>query len=185
MNVGFVRPDVSELGLAVLGRCVHPELLTLRERATITHSGFTAQVAICDAGHLIELRTAGQILCEIVAPLGQALPRQNRLFEKKLRGGRDHSLWLPGGIGYHLSFHVERLDPELYLHLHDEFSCDCRKATLGHVFAASNRIAPAAISYLQADLFPQSLLVHVFHTFPENCAVVKTQTLIELTGARP
>lgn len=184
MNVGFVRPDVSELNLAVLGRSVHPELFVIYERTTVVQDGFRAHVAICEAGHLLELRTANQTLCEIVAPRGQSLPNRDRLFDKKLRGSRDESLWLPGGIGYQLSFQVERLEPEVYLQLHEEFSSDCRKATLGRMFDPPNRLAPAAVSYLQIDLFPRSLLVHAFHTFPENCAVVKTQTLIELSGAK-
>lgn len=184
MNVGFVRPDVSELNLAVLGRSVHPELFEIYERTSVVQDGFQARLAICEAGHLLELRTPQQTLCEIVAPRGQSLPHRERLFDKKLRGSRDESLWLPGGIGYQLSFQVERLDPEVYLQLHEEFSVDCRKATLGRMFDPPNRLAPAAVSYLQLDLFPRSLLVHAFHTFPENCAVVKTQTLIELPGAK-
>lgn len=181
MNVGFVRPDVSELNLAVLGRSVHPELFVIYESTSVVQAGFQTRLAICDAGHLLELRTPQQTLCEIVAPKGQSLPHRERLFDKKLRGSRDESLWLPGGIGYQLSFQVERLDPDVYLQLHEEFSTDCRKATLGRMFEPPNRLAPAAVSYLQLDLFPSSLLVHAFHTFPENCAVVKTQTLIELS----
>lgn len=182
MNVGIVRPDVSELNLAVLGRSVHPELFVIYERTSVVHKSFQAQLAICEAGHFLELRTPYHTLCEIVCPKGQSLPHHQRLFDKKLRGSRDESLRLPGGIGYQLSFQIERLEPEIYLHLHEEFSTDCRKATLGHVFEQTNRLAPAAISYLQVDLFPGALLIHAFHTFPENCAVAKTQTLIELPG---
>lgn len=184
MTVGFVRPDVSELNLAVLGRSVHPELLVIYERTSVVQEGFRANLAICEAGHLLELRTPRQTLCEIIAPKDQSLPHHDRLFEKRLRGSRDESLRMPGGIGYQLSFQVERLDPDVYLQLHEEFMSDCRKATLGRVFDPPNRLAPAAISYLQVDLFPRSLLVHAFHTFPENCAVVKTQTLIELTSGK-
>ncbi len=184
MKVSSVRPDVSELNLAVLGRSVHPELFAIYERTSVVQEGFRATLAICDAGHLLELRTPHHTVCEIVCPKGQTLPHRQRLFDKKLRGSRDEVLVLPGGVGYQLSFQVERLDPEVYLHLHEEFSIDCRKATLGRMFDPTNRLAPAAISYLQVDLFPRSLLVHAFHTFPENCAVVKTQTLIELPGAK-
>lgn len=184
MTVGFVRPDVSELNLAILGRSVHPELLVVYERTSVVRDHFQLHLAICEAGHLLELRTPQQTLCEIVAPKGQSLPHRERFFDKRLRGIRDESLWMPGGIGYQLSFQVERLDPEVYLQLHEEFSVDCRKATLGRIFDPPNRLAPAAVSYLQLDLFPRSLLVHAFHTFPENCAVVKTQTLIELPGAK-
>ena len=184
MNVGFVRPNVSELNLALFGRSVHPELLVIYERTTVAQDGFSAHVAICDAGHLLELRAAGHTLCEVMAPREQPLPHRERLFERKLRGSRDESLMLPGDVGYHLGLQVERLNHEVFLHLHDEFSGDCHKATLGHIFATPNRLAPAAISYLQVDLFPRSLLVHAFHTFPESCAVVKTQTLIELPGGK-
>lgn len=184
MTVGIVRPDVSELNLAVLGRSVHPELFAIYERATVVQHGFRANLAICEAGHLLELRTSQHTICEIVCPKRQSLPLKHRLFDKKLRGYRDESLVLPGNVSYQLSFQVERLDPMVYLQLHEEFSTDCRKATLGYIFDPPNRLAPAAVSYLQVDLFPRSLLVHAFHTFPENCAVVKTQTLIELPGAK-
>ena len=59
-----------------------------------------------------------------------------------------------------------------------------RRVPLAVITNCSARLAPAAVSYLQLDLFPRSLLVHAFHTFPENCAVVKTQTLIELPEAK-
>ncbi|MBM3970405.1 MAG: DUF2617 family protein [Planctomycetes bacterium] len=184
MTVGFVRPDVSELKLSILGRSVHPELLVVYERTSVVRDDFQLYLAICEAGHLLELRTPHQTLSEIVAPNGQSLPHRERFFDKKLRGSRDESLRLPGGVGYQVSFQVERLNPEVYLQLHEECSVDCRKATLGRMFDPPNRLAPAAVSYLQLDLFPRSLLVHAFHTFPENCAVVKTQTLIELPKAK-
>lgn len=183
MSVGIVRPDVSELSLAVFGRSIHPELFVVHAQTTVVQDGFLARLMICDAGHVLELRSARQTLCEVLAPRHQPLPKRERLFDRKLRGCRDESLNLPCGTGYHLSFQVEQLAPEIYLHLHEEFSTDCEKATLGHVFAPVNRLAPAAISFLQVDLFPRSLLVHAFHTFPETCAVLKTQTLIELPGA--
>jgi hypothetical protein len=180
MSVGFVRPDVSELNLALLGRSVHPELIERFAQTTLTQDGFRATFAITDAGHLVELRAEKHTICEIVSPRGQLLPNRQRLLEKRLRGARDESLWLPGGIGYQLSFQIERLDPTIYLQVHEEFSRDCHKATLGYIFEPPNRLAPAAISYLNLSLFPRSLLIHAYHTFPENCAVVKTQTLFEL-----
>lgn len=180
MSVQVFRPDVADLNVMIFGRPIHPELLVFHERTTIAQSGFHAQIALCDVGHLIQWQSREQTLCEIVASRELALPRQRRLFDRKLRGCRDESLHIPNGASYQLSFQVEHLSPDIFLQLHAEFLTDCHKATLGHVFATNNRLAPPAISYLQADLFPRSLLVHAFHTFPENCAVVKTQSLIEL-----
>jgi hypothetical protein len=36
---------------------------------------------------------------------------------------------------------------------------------------------------VQTEERPGSLLVHAFHTFPDNRAVVKTQSLFEVPGA--
>jgi hypothetical protein len=33
---------------------------------------------------------------------------------------------------------------------------------------------------VQTDVWTHSLLIHAFHTFPEDCAIVKTQSLFEL-----
>ena len=183
MSVRFVRPDVSELSLAIFGRSVHPELFVIQAQKTITHHNFVARIAITNAGHVVQLKSDQHFLSEVVAPHKQPLPSRYRLFDRNLRSNRDEFLRLPNEVAYHLSYQVERVDPEIYLRLHEEFCTDCGKATLGHMFSTPNRLAPAAVSYLQADLFPRSLLIHAFHTFPENCAIVKTQTLIELPVA--
>ena len=52
--------------------------------------------------------------------------------------------------------------------MHEELSSDCEKAPLRHSFAAKNRLAPAALSFLQTDVWSHSLLVHAVHTFPEH-----------------
>jgi hypothetical protein len=50
---------------------------------------------------------------------------------------------------------------------------------LAHRFGSKSRLAPAPLSFIQTDEGPRSLFVHTFHTFPDNCAVVKTQSLFE------
>jgi hypothetical protein len=48
------------------------------------------------------------------------------------------------------------------------------------VFDASGRMALGAISYIYAETRSRSLLVQAFHTFPDDCAVVKCQSVFEL-----
>jgi hypothetical protein len=75
---------------------------------------------------------------------------------------------------------VEVLDREVYLRFHEELLSDCDRAALALRFPAGNRLAPGPLSLIQTDSSADSLLVHAFHTFPENCAIVKTQTLFEI-----
>ncbi len=79
-----------------------------------------------------------------------------------------------------MSYHLERVDAEVFANLHEELSHDCLKADLSCRFPPANRLAPEPLSLLRADISPRSLLVHTFHTFPESCAIVKTQSLFEV-----
>ena len=55
-----------------------------------------------------------------------------------------------------------------------------RRHPLPFTFPTVGRFDPAPLSLFTTDSWPDSLLVNAFHTFPENGAVVKTQSLFEL-----
>lgn len=75
--------------------------------------------------------------------------------------------------------HVERLDPEVFTEIQTELQMDARRAAVACEFPAAHRMQTAPLSVIQADANGRSLAVHAFHTFPENAAVVRTQTLYE------
>ena len=68
----------------------------------------------------------------------------------------------------------------MFLNYHEELIVDCGRADLSHRFPSANRLAPGPISLIRTEADARSLLVHAFHTFPDCCAVVKTQSLFEL-----
>jgi len=180
MNVGFVRPSITELSLAIFERSLHPELFVIRRQKLIRQAGYTATIRICDAGHLVSFRSVrGGQLTEALAHRAQPFPERQQLLNRKVKGSRDETLQA-GGMTCHISYQVEKLAPESFLNQHEELLLDCERATLGHSFETSNRLSPAPLSFLQTDVWPHSLLIHSFHTFPSECAVVKTQTLFEL-----
>ncbi len=180
MSVGFVRPNVSELQLHVFERSVHPELFEIFAAGIVQQPKFLARFQICDEGHTVEFRTPSGILTEVVAAKGHTLPERFEVFQRRVKGSRDESLRCQNGLAYSTSFQSERLSPEAFLALHDELLQDCEKAPLSYIFPPANRLAPAALSYLQVDVWPNSILVHTCHTFPADCAIVKTQSLFEV-----
>lgn len=162
------------------GRSVHPELFQIFAQAQIWQSGYVATVRICDAGHTLSFRYDQTTITEVTATRQQALPEKKRFLDKRLRGSRDESFQFEGGVNYSASYQLERLDPSVYMNVHEELIADCRRAVLFHRFPVSNRLMPEPLSLIHTEVDANSLLVHAFHTFPENFVVVKTQSLFEI-----
>lgn len=78
-----------------------------------------------------------------------------------------------------MSFQVEVLPPEIFLHVHDEILADGSKRGLLHHFPASDRLGISPLGFISAEARPGLLLLSSFHTFPDEHTVVKTQSLIE------
>lgn len=182
MHVGFARPQVAELVLQLYGRSVHPELFGARAATSLCRDDFSATLRICDEGHAVAFRFADLTVTEVATTKQHALPKRKRLFERKLVGFRDVAQTFEGGLNYWTSCQVERLDPDVFLNVHEELWADCPRATLAHRFGGGHRLAPAPLSLLRCDAAGDGLLVHAFHTFPDECAVVRTQSLFEITG---
>ena len=180
MNVHFARPDVSSLVFHVYGRSVHPELFRIHAEKQYALERYTAVLRLCDAGHVLEFRHRGETLTEVAADAAQLFPTRVRLLERRLRGFRDDGFRLDSGLKYQVSYQLERVDAEVFACLHEELSLDCAKADLAYRFPPASRLAPEPLSLLRADISPRSLLVHAFHTFPDCCAIVKTQSLFEV-----
>ncbi len=185
MSVGFARPNSSNLVFQVYGRSVHPELFQTFAALQIWQQTYNAKIQICDAGHVVCFREGGTTVTEVTATRQQSLPQQKRFLDRRLKGCRDEAVQFDGGLRYSASYQLEKLDPEVYLNAHDELLKDCRRAALFHRFPAASRLAPGPISLIRTEADTQTLLIHAYHTFPENCVVVKTQSLFELSTAAP
>jgi hypothetical protein len=166
--------------LHVYARSVHPELFRVFAAADVAQESYQAGIRICDAGHTISFRYDGHTVTELTASRDQLLPQKKRFLEKSLRGCKDETVHFDGGLQYSVSYQLERLDPNVYLNFHEELLGDCKRAAVAFRFPAENRLTPEPLSLLRAEAAAQSLLIHAFHTFPENCTVLKTQSLFEL-----
>src|SRR4029077_7702844 len=110
------------------------------------------------------------------------LSEQRRLLDYHLRGEHSGALACAHGVHYQMSFQVETLSPEIFLHVHDEILADGGKRGLLHNFQPNHRLAVAPLGYLEAEARPGCLFLSTFHTFPEENTVIKSQTLIEKKG---
>jgi hypothetical protein len=175
-----VRPKVAELVFQLYGRSLHPELFEMHAQRLIERADYQASVAITSAGHLVTWRKAGITLTEVAASGTQPLPHKRRLLSHRLCGERSDRVECRGGILYETSFQLEMVEPEVFWTFQQELCTDGGRHGILHRFDSSGRMALGALSWLNVESRTKSLLVQAFHTFPDDLAIVKSQSLFEV-----
>jgi hypothetical protein len=175
-----VRPKVAELTFQLYGRPLHPELFQVFETCTIQRGEYSAKIDITSAGHVVTWRYAGLTLTEVAASAHQPLPKMRRLLSYGLKGRRTDRVDCRGGVAYQMNFLLEPTDPEVFWTFQRELAIQGRQQGMLHRFDSSGRMALGALSYINMEARNRSLRLQAFHTFPDDYAVVKSQSLFEL-----
>lgn len=162
------------------GRSLHPELFEIHSSREVERGGYTARVEITSAGHLITWRYEGVTLTEVVAAREHPLPQRRRLMAYRLSGNREDGVKCRGGVRYRTSFTLEPINPELFWMFQNELTRDGERKGLLHRFDKDSRLAIGALGYINVETRSRSMLVQAFHTFPEEFALVKSETVFEL-----
>jgi hypothetical protein len=179
MGVHFLRPPVCDLLFQLYGRHLHPELFDILAVRKIQREDYDLTVRITRTGHVITWENKDVLLTEVTAAADQSLPERRRLLNFRLRNEHNARFPCAHGIHYEMSFQVEVLPPEIFLHVHDEILADGSKRGLLHNFPAHDRFTLAPLGYISAEARAGCLILTSFHTFPDEYTVVKTQSLIE------
>lgn len=175
-----VRPKVAELVFQLYGRALHPELFQVHQSRHVRRGEYEAVVQITSAGHVVAWRYHGQTLTEVATAAHHPLPKQRRLLSHRLIGERNDQMECRGGARYEVSFQLEPVDPEVFWTFQQELADDGRRQGMLHRFDSSGRMALGALSYINVETRNRSLLIQAFHTFPDDYAIVKSQSLFEV-----
>jgi hypothetical protein len=175
-----VRPKVAELTFQLFGRPLHPELFQVVETCTLERGPYAAKIDITGAGHVVTWRYAGLTLTEVAASARHPLPKTRRLLCYGLKGHRTDRVDCRGGVSYQTSFQLEPTEPEVFWTFQQELVGQGMQQGMLHQFNSSGRLALGALSYVNFEARNRSLLVQAFHTFPDDYAIVKSQSLFQL-----
>lgn len=180
MSLRVARPDAADLVLTLYGRTLHPDLLCHHRAALVALPGMTLDVRLIDAGHAFVLRTGKQTLTELISDRHDVYPVRGRLFEQTLKGSRSEAVEFESGLRYDVCCSLERLSLSVFLRQHEELIADGPKASLFSESPGTNRFSPGPVSLVRVEACRRSIVLHAFHTFPGQLAIVKTQSLLEL-----
>ena len=175
-----VRPKVAELAFQVDGRALHPVLFEVLQTRCIERNGFHAKIDITSAGHVVTWRFEGQTVTEVASAANHPLPEKRRLMSHRLAGQKSDSVLCRTGTKYKVDFQLESADPEVFWAFQQQLISNEQPKGMLHTFDASARVPMGAISYIHLETREKSLLVQACHTFPDDCAIVKSQSKFEL-----
>jgi hypothetical protein len=174
-----VRPKVAELVFQLYGRVLHPELFAICATRSVDRGGYSATISITEAGHLVTWRKDGLTLTEVATSGAQPLPQKRRLLSHRIAGERSDRMECRGGAAYQTCFQLETVEQEVFWSFQQELAAAGTKRGLLHRFAAGGRLALGGLSWISVETRPRSLLLQAYHTFPDDLAIVKSQSLFE------
>jgi Protein of unknown function DUF2617 len=180
MGVGFGRSSVADLTFQVFNRALHPEWFATRDFRRVEQKRWAVDVRIVEGGHAVVFSSGSVRLSEVLCGPETVLPEPGRLFHSHLRRERSTMLRPDGTVEYHSCLEVERVDIEIFVHLCEEIALNASGDRLFQRFPAPNRLAPPPVSHIQVSARAADLSIQCFHSFPNECAIVRTQSLFEL-----
>ena len=175
-----VRPKVAELVFQLYGRPLHPELFEVHKSRTVRRGDYEATIQITGAGHVVTWRYQGLTLTEVATAAHHPLPEKRRLMSHRLKGERTDSVQCRGGVTYQVSYQLEPVDREVFWTFQQELALDGQREGLLHQFNSSGRLDIGALSYINCQTRNHLFLVQAFHTFPDDYAIVKTQSMFQI-----
>lgn len=179
MNTYVVRPRVEDLIFQLYGRPLHPELFDTMSVRKVQRDGYELTVRITRTGHVITWENEDVLLTELMTAGTEPLPEKRRLLSYRMRGEHSGGLACAHGVNYQMSFQVETLAAEIFLHVQDEIIADGQKRGLLVNFQPKHRLTIAPVSFVVVDARADCLIFSSFHTFPDENTVVKSQSIIE------
>jgi len=177
MKFSTSRPETTELAISLFARSLHPELFETCERFELSNRSYQASVQITSFGHLVEFQSHGHFVTEVLDGKAAILPRIKRLCLYSAEQSRNLKYTLDSGVSVALCCECEYLMPDVFRRVEQEYWKDAQSATLAHLIDGRADEAGIGLSFVRVDANEDALGVHTFHLFPEEYAIVKTQSL--------
>jgi hypothetical protein len=175
-----VRPKIAELVYQLYARSLHPELFDAHQTRTVERGGYKAKVQITSAGHVVTWQHGGLTLTEVAAGAQSPLPKLRRLAAYRLKGERRERLEIRPGVSYEIQFSLEPADCQKFAAYQRELTLQATRKGMLQRFEPSGRLTAGALSYVNVESRDKVLCVQAFHTFPDDCAVLKIQSWYRL-----
>lgn len=181
MSVGSGQTRATDLLVRVYRQSIHPDWFRVFRHARLGNAAWDCDLRVIEGGHVLHWMLGPVRITEVLAGPEQLLPEAGLLHRSSIKHDRDICCQVDDLIDYRTCIGVEHVDREVFEHLSEELRANGPKTTLFHRVPGGNRMAPESMSCLHAERVSRGVSVHAFHTFPTELAIVRVQSLIEIS----
>jgi hypothetical protein len=179
-----VRPKITDLSFHLFGRSLHPELFNLGAGRTFERENYSLNVNITTDGHWITYQHKNFVFSEVCAGVHHPLPTSQLLLSHPVEGVCNNDLMLVNGlIEYQTKVQLENVDAKTFVTIQQHLGNQSEHAQpsgLVYRFESNGRLNFGAVSYVDVQSFIHHVKIRAFHTFPDTCAVLKSETLFRI-----
>lgn len=179
-----VRPKITDLSFHLFGRSLHPELFKLGDSRVYERENYSLHVNITTDGHWITFKHQNFVFSEVSASAHHPLPSSQLLVSHPVEGVCNNDLpLLDGLIQYQSKVQFESVDAKTFVTIQQHLSNQSehsQPAGLVYRFESNGRLDFGAVSYVDVQSFIHHVKIRAFHTFPDTCAVLKSETLFQI-----
>jgi hypothetical protein len=170
---------VADLEFRLYDRALHPDHFETLALRRVARDGFVLTARITPTGHVLDWSRHEDRLTEVIATAGQDLPSPGCRLAYRFAAERRGKCPVHPDVRYEIELQLEVLPPEVFLHVHEELAADGARSGLIFHFRPQHRLGLTPLGFVTVNPVRTGLAVAAFHTFPDEFAVVKTQSLIE------
>lgn len=182
MDISTVRPKVAELTFQLLGRSVHPELFQIHKSQRVEREAYQARIDITSDGHVVQFAFGGTTFTEIASSTLQLVPQGRHVFSVPLRDRGKDVVELREDCVYEYEYELQRVPKQMFWMIQNQLKDSNETHELIHVFNSSGRIPIGGLSFVNLDLRLKSLHIQAIHTFPDDLALVKSESTFRITN---
>jgi len=189
------RPCVSELTFLHYSKPIHPEFFRLVATRAVERSNYTICLHLTSTGHVAELQTnvnnaKRYSMTEAVTSAHIEMP-DAPISALRFSGQQHETFRISEKFEVATTFGLETLDRKTFLAIQSELvranggiqtktPCNNEMDGLFFHFGSNGRIAFGGLSYLTLETRQQRVRIRAYHTFPENCRVLTTDTTVRV-----
>jgi len=179
MDSPQVNIAIEELSFSLFQRPLHPELFNIYASRRLKTEKYEALIWITGCTHVISAFAGDVCLAEVISTPTQMLPERGLIERFQFHGPRSHKCTLSKNVSYMTDFQVERLTPALYRQSFTDLERFGRDRGVFVRFPELEIDGLQPFCYIDFEARKTELHIHTFAAYPDQIAMVKTQSLFD------
>jgi len=177
MEIPRIEQSLKELSFHLYKRALHPELFKIYRRQQFFQGDYEVNIWITGCSHVVSVFHGDDCMTELICPPEQILPDRCRVEKFVFRGEKQYQCNWSEDFNYMMNFQVENMSSNLYRKTHKDLVKIAKKRGIYVPFPqwTSGELVP--FSYIDYEARWEELQLHTFHAYPEQKAIIKTQSL--------